>query len=266
MCPGGAGYGSVSTSASAGLRVAAESGRSGDLRYSRPVPTYDRRTALVIIDVQNDFADPAGSLSVNGAEAMVPRVTAEAWTAIRSGAFVAYTQDWHPASTPHFAKDGGTWPVDCVAGTWGAEFHPALQVLGPVVRKGANGEDGYSGFTMRDARSGETIPTELEALLRKRDIERVVICGLATDYCVNATAIDARRLGFETEVLEDAIAAVNLRQGDDARAKVAMAEAGCTFAVRMGGAAAAGASAAATRPGTAEPATAVHRGPGDSKE
>ena len=228
--------------------------------------TYDHSTALIVVDVQNDFADPAGSLYVQGGEAVAERCSAEAWRASQAGAFVVYTQDWHPASTPHFAKDGGTWPVHCVAGTWGAEFHPALQVLGPVVRKGANGEDGYSGFTMRDARSGETIPTELEGLLRKRDIERVVICGLATDYCVNATAIDARRLGFETEVLEDAIAAVNLRQGDEARAKVAMAEAGCTFAVRMGGAAPAGASAAATRRRTAEPATAVHRGPGDSKE
>ncbi|HEX7949516.1 MAG TPA: isochorismatase family protein [Candidatus Limnocylindrales bacterium] len=190
---------------------------------------YDPTTALIVVDVQNDFADPAGSLFVNGGPEVAERCAAEAWRASQAGAFVVCTQDWHPGSTPHFAKDGGIWPVHCVAGTWGAELHPALPVLGPIVRKGANGEDGYSGFTMRDPVSGETIPTELEGLLRGRDIERVVICGLATDYCVNATAIDARRLGFATEVLEDAIAAVDLKPGDGAAARAAMAEAGCTF-------------------------------------
>ncbi|MBI3750553.1 MAG: isochorismatase family protein [Chloroflexi bacterium] len=193
------------------------------------VTEYDASTALIVVDVQNDFADPAGSLFVQGGPEVAERCSAEAWRASQAGAFVVYTQDWHPESTPHFAKDGGIWPVHCVAGTWGAAFHPALEVLGPVVRKGANGEDGYSGFTMRDPVSGETIPTELEALLRERGIERAVICGLATDYCVNATAIDARRLGFATEVIEDAIAAVNLKPGDGAAAKAAMADAGCTF-------------------------------------
>ena len=214
---------------------ATEPGRVSDLRYPRSVPTYDRRTALVVIDVQNDFADPAGSLSVRGAAEIVPRVTAEAWTAIRSGAFVAYTQDWHPPSTPHFQKDGGIWPVHCVQGTWGAEFHPALDVLGPWIRKGSNGEDGYSGFTMRDPVNGAEVPTELEALLRVRGIETVVIAGLATDYCVNATGLDAIRLGFRTEVLEDAIAAVDLRPGDAQRAIAELHAAGCEFSVSAAG-------------------------------
>jgi nicotinamidase/pyrazinamidase len=179
---------------------------------------YDRRTALIVVDVQNDFADPGGSLAVAGGDDIVPIVSDEAWTAIRAGAFVAYTQDWHPASTPHFAKDGGIWPVHCVAGTWGSGFHPLLEVLGPSVRKGSNGEDGYSGFTMRDPASGATTSTELEALLHVRGIERVVIAGLATDYCVKATALDAVRLGFSTEVLGDAIAAVNLEPEDGPRA------------------------------------------------
>ena len=117
------------------------------------------------------------------------------------------TQDWHPESTPHFAKDGGIWPVHCVGGTWGAELHPDLDAAddAPLVRKGANGEDGYSGFTMRDPTTGETMPTELDGLLRERDIERVVVVGLATDYCVKATALDAARLGFATTVLVDAM-------------------------------------------------------------
>ena len=99
----------------------------------------------------------------------------------------------------------------------------------PRVRKGANGEDGYSGFTMRDPISGETIPTELEALLRERAIERVVVVGLATDYCVKATALDAARLGFATSVLTDAIAAVDLQPGDGERALEAMRDAGVTM-------------------------------------
>jgi nicotinamidase/pyrazinamidase len=179
---------------------------------------YDQRTALIVVDVQNDFADSGGSLAVAGGTEIVPLISDEAWIAIRAGAFVAYTQDWHPASTPHFAKDGGVWPVHCVAGTWGAGFHPALEVLGPSVRKGSNGEDGYSGFTMRDAASGATAPTELEHLLRVRGIERVVIVGLATDYCVKTTALDAVRLGFSTQVLGDVVAAVNLEPDDGRRA------------------------------------------------
>ena len=190
---------------------------------------YDAATALIVVDVQNDFADPEGSLFVPGGERVVGRCSEEARAASAAAAFVVYTQDWHPASTPHFAKDGGIWPVHCVGGTWGAELHPALAVLGPSVKKGSNGEDGYSGFTMRDPVSGATMPTELEGLLRERRIGRVVVCGLATDYCVNATALDARRLGFATEVLQDAVAAVNLQPGDGDRAIAAMADAGCTF-------------------------------------
>jgi nicotinamidase/pyrazinamidase len=175
---------------------------------------YDPQTALIVVDMQNDFADPAGGLSVRGGDEIIPLINRKAWTAVRSGSFVVYTQDWHPESTPHFAKDGGIWPVHCVAETWGAAFHPALDVVGPWVRKGSNGEDGYSGFTMRDPSTGETMPTELESLLRVRGVERVRICGLATDYCVKATALDAVRLGFGATVLVDAIAAVDLEARD----------------------------------------------------
>jgi nicotinamidase/pyrazinamidase len=221
---------------------------------------YDSRTALLVVDVQNDFADPEGSLYVATGEQVAERCAAAARQAADAGAFVAYTQDWHPPSTPHFAKDGGIWPVHCVAGTWGATFHPSLEILGPTVRKGVNGEDGYSGFTMRDPVSGATIPTELEAMLRTRGIERVVVCGLATDYCVNATAVDARRLGFETEVLQDAIAAVNLQAGDGARAMTAMKKAGCTFAELMSGA------ATRAKPKRAEPKRAAATAPDSSGE
>jgi nicotinamidase/pyrazinamidase len=189
---------------------------------------YGPGTALIVVDLQNDFADPAGSLHVIGGEAIIATVNREIEMAGNNGAVVVATQDWHPPSTPHFAKDGGVWPVHCVAGSWGAELHPdlALPVVAPRVRKGIDGEDGYSGFTMRDPVSGDTIATELEALLRDAGVERVVVVGLATDYCVKATALDAVRLGFETRVLTDAIAAVDLEPGDGERAVDEMSAAG----------------------------------------
>lgn len=180
--------------------------------------TYDHHTALMVVDVQNDFADPAGSLYVKGGEHVVPLLNAEIARAKEAGAFVVYTRDWHPESTPHFAKDGGIWPVHCVMDTWGAEFHPDLLVDGPEVRKGSHGEDGYSGFSMRDPDTGEITPTELEALLGERDINRLVVAGLATDYCVKATALDGLSHGFGVELLTRAIRAVDLEPGDGQRA------------------------------------------------
>ena len=193
---------------------------------------FDTGSALIVVDLQNDFAEPAGSLAVDGGEAVIPIVNEAIHDAAEAGALVVATQDWHPESTPHFAKDGGVWPIHCVGGTWGAELHPSLEIPAnaPRVRKGVNGEDGYSGFTMRDPVSGEEIPTELEGLLRHRQIERVVVCGLATDYCVKATALDAVRLGFGVELLPGAVAAVDLEPGDGERAMTEMADAG----VRIG--------------------------------
>ena len=201
------------------------------LRYPPLMQRYGPATALIVVDVQNDFADPAGGLSVTNGDAIIPTINREIEMATSNGAIVVATQDWHPASTPHFAKDGGIWPVHCVADTWGAQLHPALALPGeaPRVRKGANGEDGYSGFTMRDPVSGDTIATELESLLRDAAIDSVVVVGLATDYCVKATALDAVRLGFDTRVLTDAIAAVDLEPGDGERAIEAMNDAGVTM-------------------------------------
>ena len=192
---------------------------------SRP---FDRRTALVVVDLQNDFAHPSGSLSVGRAGDVIPVVNDAVREAVESGAFVVATQDWHPESTPHFAKDGGIWPVHCVAGTWGAELAPDIVLPGgaPRVRKGSNGEDGYSGFTMRDPVTGEESPTELDGLLRERGIERLVVCGLATDYCVKATALDGIRLGYEVSLLPGGCAAVDLRPGDGERAIEEMRDAG----------------------------------------
>jgi len=188
--------------------------------------TYGTGTALVVVDVQNDFADPGGSLYVKGGEDVVRAVNEEIAAARRAGSPVFYTQDWHPPVTPHFVAQGGIWPEHCVQNTWGADFHPDLVVDGEVVRKGANGEDGYSGFTMRDPTTGEEMPTPLEARLRAEGVDAVVVVGLATDYCVKATALDAVRLGFRTVVKRAAIGAVDLSPGDGDAALAELASAG----------------------------------------
>lgn len=197
----------------------------GCASYHRAMPAYDAATALIVVDVQNDFATPAGSLYVRGGEDVVPVINAEIEVALAAGARVFYTQDWHPSSTPHFEKDGGIWPVHCVADTVGAQLHSGLHVRGPVIRKGTAGEDGYSGFSMRDA-NGTTIATELEGLLRDGGTERVVVVGLATDYCVKETGLDARRLGYPTTLLSSAIRPVDLAAGDGERAAAELVAAG----------------------------------------
>jgi len=189
---------------------------------------YDRRTALIIVDVQNDFADPRGSLYVRGGDSVLPFINSEIERARESGALVVYSQDWHPRTTPHFQKDGGVWPVHCVADSWGAEFYPGLTVGegAESIKKGSGGEDGYSVFSVRDPQTGATSSTRLESLLRARDIARVVIAGLATDYCVKDTVLDALRLGFPVVVLNEGIRAVDLQPGDGEKAVESMRGAG----------------------------------------
>lgn len=187
---------------------------------------YDEGTALVVVDVQNDFADPAGSLYVAGGERVIPMANREIESALAQGALVVYTQDWHPESTPHFEKDGGLWPVHCVHDTWGAMFHPDLRVVGDVVRKGTRGEDGYSAFSVRDPLSGDTAPTILHGLLVERGVERIAICGLATDFCVVETVTDARALGYPVVVIRDGIRAVDRKAGSGKRALQIMLSAG----------------------------------------
>jgi nicotinamidase/pyrazinamidase len=202
------------------------SGQPARWDYARAESRYGPQVALVIVDLQNDFADPSGSLSVKGGAEVVPLVNAEIELALAAGAVVAYTQDWHPAHTPHFAQDGGIWPVHCVQDSWGARLHPELNVRGPIVRKGTHGEDGYSGFSMRNPTGGLSVPTELDSELSRDGATRLVVCGLATDYCVKSTALDGVRLGYETAVLLDAVRAVDLQPGDGDKALDELAEAG----------------------------------------
>ena len=192
-----------------------------------PEVRYDAATALLVVDVQNDFADPGGGLYVRDGESVVTLANEQVTAAQNAGAAVVYTQDWHPASTPHFEKDGGIWPVHCVADTWGAELHPNLLVHGPVVRKGTSGEDGYSGFSVRDPVTGAAAPTQLQSLLDP-SIQRLVVVGLAGDYCVKETALDGVRLDYVVEVPLSLTRFVELEDGDAGRAVDEMRSAGVT--------------------------------------
>jgi len=187
---------------------------------------YGPRTALLVVDVQNDFADPSGALYVPGAEGVVDHANAQIATARAACAKVVYSQDWHPPVTPHFAAHGGTWPDHCVRRTWGAAFHPDLVVAGEVVQKGTGGEDGYSAFAVRHPSTGDEQATRLVTVLRSAGVTGVVIVGLATDYCVLDSALDALRHGFHTAVLTEGTRAVDVQPGDGDRALERMAVAG----------------------------------------
>jgi nicotinamidase/pyrazinamidase len=190
--------------------------------------TIDRtRDALVVVDLQRDFC-PGGALAVSRGDAIVPVVNRYLEAFARARAPVFLTRDWHPAVTRHFQAYGGAWPPHCVQGTRGAEFHPALRAPADavVVSKGMDpDQDAYSGFQAEDG-TGRPLP----AVLAERGVRRLYLAGLATDYCVRATALDAARAGFEVVVLEDAIGAVDLQPGDGDRAIEEMRGAGARLA------------------------------------
>ncbi len=190
--------------------------------------TYAPSSALIVVDMQHDFADPSGSLYVSGGEDTVAPIAAEIAAAVAAGATVVHTQDWHPEHTPHFARDGGIWPVHCVVDTPGAALVPELPVAGPVVRKGSGPEDGYSGFSVLDLTTGTTRGTELSVILDENGIMDVVVVGLAGDWCVKATAIDGVRLGYGVTVPLSLTRFVELHDGDGERAVAEMRDAGVT--------------------------------------
>ncbi len=183
----------------------------------------DRSPALVIIDVQNDFC-PGGALAVPGGDRVIPVLNRLAARASALGMPVYASRDWHPANSSHFAANGGRWPIHCVAGTEGARLHPELQ-LPPgalIVTKGSGtADEGYSAFEGNIAGRGSLL-----ADLRARGIDEVVIGGLATDYCVKVSALDARRHGLRATVVADAIATLDATPGDGDRALEEMKAAG----------------------------------------
>lgn len=188
-------------------------------------------TALIVVDMQNDFGHPDGSLFVQGSAGIVDAINDEIERIADVGGQIVLTQDWHPASTPHFINEGGKWPTHCVAGTWGADLIDGLDPNGrasAIVRKGTNGEDGYSAFSMRKPDGDADIPTGLAGLLRERGASSVAVVGLATDVCVAATAVNAATAGFGTVVLWDATRPVASDANTTERVLADLAAAGVT--------------------------------------
>jgi nicotinamidase/pyrazinamidase len=170
--------------------------------------------ALIEVDVQNDFC-PGGALAVEHGDEVVERLNRMA----PEYELVVATRDWHPPDHGSFSERGGTWPVHCVQGTPGAELHPGLDhdAIDAVIDKGQDpGTEGYSGFE----------GTGLADLLREHGVDRVHVGGLALDYCVKNTALDARREGFDVVVHLDATRAVDVRPGDGERAVAELRDAG----------------------------------------
>jgi nicotinamidase/pyrazinamidase len=181
-----------------------------------------KRRALIIVDVQNDFC-PGGALAVPHGDEVVGPLNRLAKEFLLRGDLVVKSRDWHPRQTKHFAAYGGTWPVHCVQGTRGAEFHPELiddpRII--IISKGTGDEDNYSAFD----------GTDLASQLRQHDIEEVWIGGLATDYCVRQTVLDALGEGFKVKAISDAMRAVELKPGDGQRAIEEMQQAGAITTV-----------------------------------
>ena len=175
------------------------------------------KRALIVVDVQNDFC-PGGALGVERGDEVVGPLNRLIREFLARGELVVKSRDWHPAETKHFAAYGGTWPVHCVQNTRGAEFHPALldDPRVHVLSKGTGDEDNYSAFD----------GTNLAEFLRERGVEEVWVGGLATDYCVKQTVLDALGEGFRVVALEDAMRAVNLRPDDGRLAIEEMRRAG----------------------------------------
>lgn len=180
-------------------------------------------SALLIVDVQNDFC-PGGALAVPDGDRVVGPLRELAARFAANGLPVIASRDWHPPQTGHFQEFGGQWPVHCVQDSWGAAFHPelALPESAIIISKGTDSQaDGYSAFAGQDNRG-----QSLQNLLAGLGVQQLLLGGLATDYCVQATVLDALNLGFAVTILEDGIAGVEVQAGDSARALKAMLKAG----------------------------------------
>jgi nicotinamidase/pyrazinamidase len=175
------------------------------------------KQALIVVDVQNDFC-PGGSLAVPQGDEVVAPLNKLIDKFLERGDPVYKTRDWHPRITKHFSAYGGTWPVHCVQESKGAQFHPALRddPRIKVISKGLDDKDGYSAFDQ----------TDLASQLRRNGIEELVVGGLATDYCVKNTVLDAIKNGFKVKAVEEAMRPVELQPGDGERAIEEMRAAG----------------------------------------
>lgn len=189
----------------------------------------EKRSALLIVDVQKDFC-PGGALAAPEGDRVVPPLNRYIDEAAAHGWPVYASRDWHPAVTRHFRQYGGEWPVHCVEETEGAAFHPDLRLPASaiVVSKGQSPEKpGYSAFEGHTP-GGTTLLDDL----RERRIDHLYVGGIATDYCVKHSVLDARHAGFDVTVLTDAIAGVDVTPGDSVRALEEMRAAGAQVTAR----------------------------------
>lgn len=179
--------------------------------------TNEKKRALIVVDVQNDFC-PGGPLAVEHGDEVVAPLNKLIESFLDRGEPVFKSRDWHPPKTKHFSDYGGTWPVHCVQNTRGAEFHPNLldDKHIRIISKGLGDEDSYSAFD----------GTDLALQLERLGVEEVWVGGLATDYCVKNTVIDALKNGFRVKALQDAMRPVELQPGDGDRAIDEMRQAG----------------------------------------
>jgi nicotinamidase/pyrazinamidase len=188
-------------------------------------PRFEPGDGLLLIDPQNDFC-PGGSLAVVDGDLVMPVLTAWAGAAAHQGAPIFVSRDWHPPQTTHFKAYGGVWPPHCVMFTRGADFHPDLHLpeTATIVSKGmGEQEDAYSAFQARD-----DADTPLQSLLERANVRRLYLGGLATDYCVRSSALDALRNGYKVLLIPDGVRAVNLQAGDGDRALAELSAAGAT--------------------------------------
>lgn len=184
------------------------------------------RAALLVVDIQYDFL-PGGALGVPDGETILPKVNRSVELFARRGLPIVATRDWHPPETRHFKAYGGAWPAHCVQGTKGARFHRDLKLPRGtiVVSKGMDPEeDSYSAFQAFTDQG-----RDLESVLRETSVDEVFIAGLATDYCVRASTIDAVKRGFRVRVLRDAIRGVDVKPGDSEVALREMKAIGAQF-------------------------------------
>jgi len=191
-----------------------------------PLLLPDQGDALLLVDPQNDFC-PGGSLGVADGDGIMPILNEWAATAQAAHVPIFISRDWHPVRTSHFKEFGGVWPPHCVMGTQGAAFHPALHVPTSVhiVSKGmGEAEDAYSAFQARDQAD-----TPLGVLLAGSGVRHLYLGGLATDYCVRSTALDALASGYRVTLIPDALRAVNLQPDDGLRALEEMRAAGAAI-------------------------------------
>jgi nicotinamidase/pyrazinamidase len=179
--------------------------------------TIDRSTALVVVDIQNDFC-PGGALAVANGDKVIPVLNEYIQKFRKAHAPIIFTRDWHPADHSSFKEQGGPWPPHCVQNSEGARFHAALNVPpeGEIVSKADKKDEAYSFFK----------GTDLSTKLHERGITRLLVGGLATDYCVKETVVDGLKYGFQVFHLDDASRGVNVRPDDSERALADMVAAG----------------------------------------